>query len=94
MKTILIILLFLIVSPCFADDYFYIKGGVSTHSLNNDCPEFCDMGALLGHVEAGYNKQIYNTVYINLYGRHTSGINVTENGYGLNEAGIEIEKRF
>lgn len=63
----------------------YIQGGVSWHDASLAKPEvqLDSKTDILGHIELGIDA--YN---ISIYARHTSSIDITEHGGGVNEIGV------
>jgi len=72
-----------------AEEGFYVEGGLSVHSIKFDAPEI-KFDRLLGNFGLGYTFKNNVEVYI----RHTSGIKTVEDGYGLNQLGINYRKYF
>jgi len=77
------------ISKAQAEEGFYVEGGLSVHLTSIDAPEI-DFDRELGNIGFGYTFKNNVEVYI----RHTSGLKTTEDGYGLNQLGINYRKYF
>jgi len=86
-----IILLICFITPLYADTGWYIEAGISIHDVKTSEPEI-KLPNPLGNFGIGYNYKFDNNSYIDLYYKHTSSIPYTENGYGLNQLGLQYRK--
>lgn len=68
----------------------YIQGGVSVHDDYLAYPEVNFGDEILGHMEIGVESNITDKITLIGYGRHTSALNIYEQGGGINEAGVAV----
>lgn len=94
MKTLIaVILLSFVAATATAQGRGYFAGGIAVHSTSLDGPEI-DLDTWLGTLELGYKLPLTTRIELRTYIEHTSGINTTEQGHGLNKAGIKFEIEF
>ena len=75
----------LFLSGCSVNVRPYVQGGISWYDANLAKPEVSldSESDTLGHVEAGVDID-----GISVYARHTSSIEICEQGGGINEIGV------
>lgn len=88
---LLIALIILTYGIANAEEGLYIEAGLSVHSTNYDAPEVM-LESTLGNIGFGYTFKYESNSQLDIYFKHTSGIKTTEDGYGLNQIGLQYRK--
>jgi len=76
-----------------ANEGWYFEAGISIHNTKYATPEI-NLPNPLGNTGFGYTFRYKDDEYADLYFKHTTSIPFTEDGYGLNQIGLQYRKYF